>query len=115
MKCANALISSNSHTFGKKLFSSADFGPKVNVFVTKDDERQAELLSGEILGSTYMHHARWKDYAVLYRSSHLSRVIEKAFVKALRKPRPTWMQERWKPMLTVNTWSQPTMPSVRTR
>ena len=81
LKCANALISSNSHTFGKKLFSSADFGPKVNVFVTKDDERQAELLSGEILGSTYMHHARWKDYAVLYRSSHLSRVIEKAFVR----------------------------------
>ena len=81
LKCANALISANSHTFGKKLFSSADFGPKVNVFVTKDDERQAELLSGEILGSTYMHHARWKDYAVLYRSSHLSRVIEKAFVR----------------------------------
>ena len=83
LKCANALISANSHTFGKKLFSSADFGPKVNVFVTKDDERQAELLSGEILGSTYMHHARWKDYAVLYRSSHLSRVIEKAFVERL--------------------------------
>ena len=53
----------------------------MNVFVTKDDERQADLLSSEILGSTYMHHSRWKDYAVLYRSSHLSRIIEKAFVR----------------------------------
>ncbi len=80
LKCANILIANNPHEFEKTLFSELNYGEQLKVLFAKDEEQEADRVVAEIIGHKFMRRTSYKDYAVLYRGNHQSRVLEKAMM-----------------------------------
>jgi ATP-dependent DNA helicase Rep len=78
LRVANALIGHNPHLFEKKLWSELVEGEKVRVIPCGGGAEEAERVVTEISAHRLRHPGRYKDYAVLYRSNHQSRLFEKA-------------------------------------
>ncbi len=78
LKAANALIANNPHLFEKKLWSELGYGDPLRVIETGSDEHEAETVISEILSHKFKHRTDYRDYAILYRGNHQSRVFEKA-------------------------------------
>jgi ATP-dependent DNA helicase Rep len=76
LTCANHVISNNTKLFEKKLWSEHGPGDPIRVFAAKDDENEAESVVLRLLAHKFEHRTRFADYAILYRSNHLSRVFE---------------------------------------
>lgn len=81
LKCANILIANNPHVFEKKLYSELDYGSPLKVLFAKNEEHEAEKVAAEIMGHRFMNRSQWKDYAILYRGNHQSRLLEKVLMK----------------------------------
>jgi ATP-dependent DNA helicase Rep len=81
LKCANILIANNPHVFDKRLYSELDYGIPLRVLMAKNEEHEAEKVAAEIIGHRFMNRTQWKDYAVLYRGNHQSRLLEKVLMK----------------------------------
>lgn len=77
LKAANQLISNNSHVFDKKLWSALGYGDQINILETKSDVQEAKKVVADIQYQIFKHRRQFKDYAILYRSNHQSRVFEK--------------------------------------
>ncbi len=77
LKAANALISHNPHVFEKRLWSELGPGDPIRVFSCRNEEHEAERVVSEILHQKFMHKRAYKDYAILYRGNHQSRIFEK--------------------------------------
>jgi ATP-dependent DNA helicase Rep len=73
---ANHLIKNNTKLFEKKLWSEHGLGDQVRVFAAKDDDNEAESVMLRLTAHKFEHKTRFSDYAILYRSNHLSRVFE---------------------------------------
>ncbi len=73
---ANRLIKNNTKLFEKNLWSEHGPGDPVRIFAAKDDENEAESVVLRLLAHKFEHRTRFADYAILYRSNHLSRVFE---------------------------------------
>ncbi|MBO9490359.1 DNA helicase Rep [Endozoicomonas sp. G2_1] len=80
LKCANILIANNPHVYDKALFSELDYGIELRVVQTKNEEHEVERVIGELIGHRFMNKAQYKDYAILYRGNHQSRLLEKALM-----------------------------------
>lgn len=78
LQTANQLIAHNPHLFEKRLWSGQGSGPPVRVLPCKDADHEAERIVGEIISLQFKHRDEYADYAVLYRSNHQSRPLEKA-------------------------------------
>ena len=76
LTCANHLIRNNTKLFEKKLWSDHGPGDPIRVFAAKDGENEAESVILRLLAHKFEHNARFSDYAILYRSNHLSRTFE---------------------------------------
>ncbi|PHS33439.1 MAG: DNA helicase Rep [Methylophaga sp.] len=76
LRAANQLISNNPHIFEKKLWSARGEGDPIRVIACRDDFHESEKVVSELLYHKLKHNAEFKDYAILYRSNHLSRPIE---------------------------------------
>jgi len=76
LTCANQVISNNTKLFEKKLWSEHGPGDLIRVFAAKDDTHEAESVVLRMLAHKFEHHTNFSDYAFLYRSNHLSRVLE---------------------------------------
>ena len=81
LKCANILIANNPHVFDKQLFSELDYGIPVRVLMAKNEEHEAEKVAAEIMGHRFMNRTHWKNYAILYRGNHQSRLLEKVLMQ----------------------------------
>jgi ATP-dependent DNA helicase Rep len=81
LKCANILIANNPHVFEKQLFSELDYGMPVRVLTAKNEDHEAEKVAAEIMGHRFMNRTSWKDYAILYRGNHQSRLLEKILMQ----------------------------------
>ena len=81
LKCANILIANNPHVFDKQLFSELDYGMPVRVLTAKNEDHEAEKVAAEIMGHRFMNRTNWKDYAILYRGNHQSRLLEKILMQ----------------------------------
>ncbi len=81
LKCANILIANNPHVFDKQLFSELDYGMPVRVLTAKNEDHEAEKVAAEIMGHRFMNRTGWKDYAILYRGNHQSRLLEKVLMQ----------------------------------
>lgn len=77
LRVANKLISHNPHVFEKKLWSAMGEGDAIRVIGCRDDEHESEKVISELLYHKLKHQASFKDYAILYRSNHQSRSLEK--------------------------------------
>lgn len=81
LHCANILIDNNEHIFDKKLFSNLGEGEKIQIIEAKNEEHEAERVTGELIAHRFAHKTKYKDYAVLYRGNHQSRLLEKWFIQ----------------------------------
>lgn len=77
LRIANKLISHNPHVFEKKLWSAMGEGDPIRVIGCRDDEHESEKVVSELLYHKLKHQTQHKDYAILYRSNHQSRSLEK--------------------------------------
>lgn len=80
LKCANILIANNPHVYDKALFSELAYGVELRVVQAKNEENEVERVIGELIGHRFMNRSQYKDYAVLYRGNHQSRLLEKALM-----------------------------------
>ena len=79
LDAANAVIGSNENRHDKRLWSDLGRGEKVKVIKTAGGETEAEFIAGMISQLKNSDPAAsWKDFAILYRSNHLSRELEQA-------------------------------------
>ena len=74
---ANILIQNNPHIFDKTLFSELAYGEPLRVVVAKNEDHEAERVVAELIAHKFMNNTQFKDYAILYRGNHQSRVFEK--------------------------------------
>lgn len=80
LKAANILIANNPHEFEKKLFSENGYGVPLKVLPCKHEEDEAEKVVAEIISHRFINRSQYRDYALLYRGNHQSRVFEKALM-----------------------------------
>lgn len=76
LKVANHLINHNTKVFEKKLWSDHGIGDPIRIYAARDDEHEAESVVMRLMSHKFEHRTNFADYAVLYRSNHLSRAIE---------------------------------------
>ena len=81
LHCANILIDNNAHVFDKKLFSTIGEGEKLLVIEAKNEEHEAERIAAELIAHRFSHKTKYKDYAILYRGNHQSRLLEKVLMQ----------------------------------
>ncbi len=77
LKTANHLIANNPHLIEKKLWSSLGEGEKIRVMPCRTVEHECEQVISQMMKIHFKEHAKWKDFAILYRSNHQSRLFER--------------------------------------
>lgn len=81
LRSANILIANNPHVYEKALFSELGDGERLKVMMANNEEHEAERVVAEILSHKFLKKTHYKDYAVLYRGNHQSRLLEKALMQ----------------------------------
>ncbi|BDH44084.1 ATP-dependent DNA helicase Rep [Salmonella enterica subsp. enterica serovar Choleraesuis] len=81
LKAANILIANNPHVFEKRLFSELGYGSELKVVTANNEEHEAERVAGELIAHHFINKTQYKDYAILYRGNHQSRVFEKLLMQ----------------------------------
>ncbi len=85
LKVANHLINHNTKVFEKKLWSDHGIGDAIRIYAARDDEHEAESVVMKLMAHKFEHRTKFSDYAILYRSNHLSRAFEEQ-LRAQRVP-----------------------------
>ncbi len=78
LQSANKLIGNNPHLFEKNLWSTLGEGDPIRIMPCRNPEHEVEKVVGEILKQRFRDRAAFKDFAILYRGNHQSRLFEKA-------------------------------------
>lgn len=78
LKAANQLISNNPHLYEKNLWSNIKSDEKINVIRCKDEFSESQQIAAEISRIKFKHRANNADFAILYRSNHQARLLEKS-------------------------------------
>ncbi len=81
LRAANILIANNPHVFEKSLFSEIPDGEKLKVLKVKNEDHEAERVTGELIAHRFVNRTEYRDYAILYRGNHQSRLIEKVLMQ----------------------------------
>jgi len=81
LKAANILIANNPHVFEKRLFSELGYGAELKVVTANHEDHEAERVTGELIAHHFINKTQYKDYAILYRGNHQSRVFEKMLMQ----------------------------------
>ena len=81
LRAANILIANNPHVFEKKLFSQLGEGDSLKVIHTNNEDHEAERVAGELIAHHFINKTAYRDYAILYRGNHQSRVFEKLLMQ----------------------------------
>jgi ATP-dependent DNA helicase Rep len=76
LKAANAVIANNEHVFEKALWSDLGFGDEIRVLQTRNEDAECERIAAEILDHKLKNRTEFRDYAVLYRGNHQSRLLD---------------------------------------
>ncbi len=78
LKVANQLIANNPHAFEKRLWSELGYGDPLRVLSHKNDQTEAMQVVSEIIHHKFRNGTSYKDYAILYRGNHQSRLFERS-------------------------------------
>jgi len=76
LRIANHLIANNPHEFDKALWSEMGLGDHIRVVRCANEDAEAERVATEILTQRLRKQNRFRDYAILYRGNHQSRLLE---------------------------------------
>lgn len=77
LRVANQLISNNPHVFEKQLWSAMGEGDPIRIIGCRDDQHEAEKVVSELLYHRLRTRSDFRDFAILYRSNHQSRPLER--------------------------------------
>jgi len=78
LQAANSVIANNPHVFEKALWSELGFGESLQVIRAANEEQEAEKVTTRLLHHKFKHRTAHRDYAILYRGNHQSRLFERA-------------------------------------
>ncbi len=78
LNAANAVIANNTERMGKNLWTGKGDGDKLLLYVTQNQDEEAQYVAGKILES-YGQGGNFRDHAVLYRMNAQSNQLEYAF------------------------------------
>lgn len=76
LKCANHVIKNNSHLFEKTLWSDLGVGDPINLIRHRNDEVELDWIVQDIQYRMATQGRNFRDFAVLYRGNHQSRLLE---------------------------------------
>lgn len=82
LKCANTLIEKNDYRLKKDLFTKNGLGAEVYHYHTKNEFAESDKIVDTIMDIRKKTGCNFADFAVLYRSGFLSRMIEKKFTES---------------------------------
>ena len=78
---ANSLISKNSARIPKECYSMGEQGEKIRLVKAYTEQEEALLIASSIISRIQRDHARYQDFAILYRTNAQSRALEEALRK----------------------------------
>lgn len=76
LNAANTVIANNPHVFEKALWSDFGQGDRIRIIQCRNEDAEAEQVAAEILDRKLKQDIPFKDFAVLYRGNHQSRLLE---------------------------------------
>jgi len=76
VKAANSLIEKNRNQLSKRVWSDNEPGGKIKVLKASTDTEEGIIVAREITGMVSEKGARYRDFAVLYRTNAQSRIFE---------------------------------------
>jgi len=76
LRSANKVIANNPHMFEKALWSDMGGGEKIRIVRCRHEDAESEQIAAEILDLKLKKDIPFKDFAVLYRGNHQSRLLE---------------------------------------
>ena len=76
LRVANQVISNNPHEFEKTLWSDLGLGDAIRAIRCPSEDSEAERVATEILTQKMRRSLHFKDFAILYRGNHQSRLLE---------------------------------------
>ena len=81
LAAANAVIANNQHRKAKKLFTDAEEGDKIQVYMASDERDEGRWVAGEI-EKQRAHGLTYNQMAVFYRTNAQSRMLEDMLLRA---------------------------------
>ncbi|MDO4290054.1 MAG: UvrD-helicase domain-containing protein [Eggerthellaceae bacterium] len=81
LAAANAVIANNQHRKVKRLFTAAEDGDKINVYMATDERDEGRWIAGEI-EKQRAQGLSYDDIAVFYRTNAQSRMLEDMLLRA---------------------------------
>ena len=78
---ANSLIARNSARIPKNCYSMGDQGEKIRLIKAYTEQEEALLIASSIISRIQSDHAKYQDFAILYRTNAQSRSLEEALRK----------------------------------
>lgn len=76
LRAANQLIANNPHEFNKALWSEMGLGDPLRLIRCANEDAEAERVATEILTQKLRFNFQFRDFAILYRGNHQSRLLE---------------------------------------
>lgn len=76
LRAANQLIANNPHEFNKALWSEMGLGDSLRLIRCANEDAEAERVATEILTQKLRFNYQFRDFAILYRGNHQSRLLE---------------------------------------
>ena len=81
VNAANSVISKNKGRITKECYSKRDVGQKIEILSAYTEQEEALLVASSIMNQKFQAKAKYRDFAVLYRTNAQSRTIEEALRK----------------------------------
>lgn len=81
VNAANSLIKKNKEQIFKDVFSENEDGEKIEVVSAFSDFEEGLIVANKIARMRYEEHARFSDFAILYRTNAQSRIFEESLRK----------------------------------
>ncbi|PCH83227.1 MAG: ATP-dependent DNA helicase Rep [Piscirickettsiaceae bacterium] len=78
LKAANQLISNNPHLIEKSLWSNIEENTPICIIKCKDEFAESQQIAAEISRHKFKQRCHNSDFAILYRSNHQARLLEKS-------------------------------------
>lgn len=78
---ANSLIARNENRIPKTCVAVGEAGEKIHILSAFSEQEEALAIASRIIGMTREEHARYQDFAILYRTNSQSRALEEALRK----------------------------------
>jgi DNA helicase-2/ATP-dependent DNA helicase PcrA len=78
---ANHLISHNKNRKEKQLWTVADGGNLIQLYICENERREGELVAEKISSLRLKHNLPYSDFGILVRTNSLTRPIEEALLK----------------------------------